>query len=142
MEADIKYFLIMRGIAGSGKTALARKLAGEKGKILSLENLPNNRTIKYKPLTPEEAVLVDTEIFEIFCKEIECETPIIILDRTNLQQWVFKKYSQKAQQAGYIVTQVIMPRISAQEAFTILEGKISLEDLQKMVDFRDHKKKK
>ena len=89
----------MRGLPGSGKSTMAKQLAGETGKILYFENnkvssdLQNNNQI-----TNEENVIKEIEErnFQEFSEEILKGTDILVVDNNNLCESEYLKLIRKA----------------------------------------------
>jgi predicted kinase len=86
----------MRGLPGSGKSTVARQLAGETGKIFALDK--SIADLKKSLLNDQVSVsdIYDNNYKE-FCEEIVKGTEIIVIDNTNLREWEYLKFVQKAQ---------------------------------------------
>jgi broad-specificity NMP kinase len=91
-----KFCYIMRGLPGSGKSTVAQQLAGPNGRIFTLDKT----IVDYKhSLLNEEMSVNDIydKNFEEFCDEINKGTEIIVVDHTNLMEWEYSKFVNKAQ---------------------------------------------
>lgn len=98
---------IMRGIQGSGKSTVARQLAGERGVIHSTDNFfMVNGQFQFNPKKLQE---YHDANFKAFCQSLRAGIEIVICDNTNSQPWHFDRYVKAAEDAEYMVAFVIMP---------------------------------
>ena len=103
----MKVAYIMRGVPGSGKSTIARQLAGENGVIHSTDNyfmVDGEYRIDPKKLREHH----DAN-HKAFCDSITAGFEIVICDNTNTQPWHFKRYVEFAEKAGYLVAFVTIP---------------------------------
>lgn len=103
----MKLAFIMRGIPGSGKSTVARLIAGQYGAIHSTDDL---RTIagEYR-FDPAETRGKHDENFWRFCESVHQHIPVVICDNTNVQRWEYERYIDAARGAGYLVSIVTLP---------------------------------
>jgi len=100
---------IMRGMPGSGKSSLARDLAGDVGHIHSTDELSQvNGKYVFQPSKLGE---LHKQNYDNFVVSLENQVEIVICDNTNMQIWEFKKYVDIAKQFNYRVVIVTMPFI-------------------------------
>ncbi|CDW74100.1 UNKNOWN [Stylonychia lemnae] len=107
--SKFKFCYIMQGLPGSGKSTVARQLAGENGKIFQLD----------KTIVERKKSLVDQDIktlsdiyesiFQDFCQEMQKGTEIIVIDNTNLSEWEYIRFVKKAQLEHFFVSIVALP---------------------------------
>lgn len=99
----------MRGIPGSGKSTVARQLAGTTGVIHSVdEYLYENGEYKFNAAKLPELA---ERVFKDFSESIANGVPIVVYDRGNLTKASFEAYVRVAEKAGYIVSIVTLPKI-------------------------------
>ena len=82
-----KKLYVMRGVAGSGKSFIARKLAGSKGRICSADDSHLDKETGEYNWKPENVKLAHQECRN---KALNCikngDSPVII-DNTNIRRW-------------------------------------------------------
>ncbi len=100
----------MQGLPGSGKSTVAKELAGERGKIISIDKMIVERKRKLVVSKDDQSLeeLYD-EIFKVFCDEITLGTEVIVIDNTNLSEWEYIRFVKKAQQEHFFVSIVTLP---------------------------------
>ena len=108
-----KYWFIMRGLPGSGKSTVARKIAGTEGVVHSTdiylgkgEDEDNFTSAKIKEIHEKN--------FAEFSKSIDAGHGVVVVDHTNVCEWEIQKYSDYASQNNYIVSIVTLPHITAE----------------------------
>src|SRR5258708_3097523 len=110
----MKTAYIMRGVPGSGKSTIAKKLAGEKGVVHSTDSYfyidgayrhDASKLREYHKLN-----------LGAFCASLKADIPIVICDNTNVKYWNFTQYVKAAHEAGYIVAYVTLPHPSPEVA--------------------------
>ena len=111
----MKIAYIMRGISGSGKSTIAKKLAGESGVIHSTDDL--FITDGVYTFNPSQLHKKHAENFTNFCKSIDTGTEIVICDNTNTMHWEYEHYIEAAKKRGYLVAIVAISHPTAEEAF-------------------------
>jgi len=128
---EVKIAYIMRGLPGSGKSTVAKQLAGKTGVIhsndtylivdgkyqYSAEQLPTNRQ----------------KNFSAFKKSLEEGIGVVVCDNTNTKRWEFQNYIEAANQAGYIVAIVQMPHPNLEQAFKRNIHQVPMEILGQML---------
>ena len=115
----------MRGIPGSGKSTVAKKLKGEHGVIHSTDDKFINQEGEYifdKGLLHK----YHNENYDDFCSSkywflwlygnvgVDGGIETVIVDNTNISYKEFSKYQHYATDAGYVVSIVSMPLISVE----------------------------
>uniref|UniRef100_A0A7S3JIW3 ATP-binding protein n=1 Tax=Euplotes harpa TaxID=151035 RepID=A0A7S3JIW3_9SPIT len=114
-EPTLKYCFIMRGIPGSGKSTVAKRLKGTDGVVHSTDSYFINDEGEYvfdKQLLGRHHQLN----YQAFCTSIDEGTECVIVDNINLTDKEYKKYQNYATKKGYIVSFVILPMIPASVA--------------------------
>ena len=89
----------MRGLPGSGKSTVARQLAGERGVVLNLEaNVHRSSQAGSGESYSEPDTMVDIQQKhqEEFQAEVQKGTPIIVIDNTNIQESEYLHYIEYA----------------------------------------------
>jgi len=82
-----KKLYVMRGVAGSGKSFIARKLAGSRGVICSADDShldPETGEYNWKP---ERVKFSHQECRNKALKCVKNGVPIVIIDNTNIKRW-------------------------------------------------------
>ena len=129
----MKVAYIMRGVPGSGKSTVARMLAGEKGVIHSTDNFFYDVDGEYH-FDLEQLQGNHDHNFEAFCHSLSDGIPIVICDNTNVKRCHFERYVEAAKRAGYIVAFVVMTHPKVEVATQRTLHKVSPETIQKMID--------
>ncbi|MCA9363772.1 ATP-binding protein [Candidatus Kaiserbacteria bacterium] len=91
----------MRGVPGSGKSTIARRLAGENGVIHSTDDYFMVDG-EYR-FDPEKLREHHDANHKAFCESVIAGFEVVICDNTNTQPWHFKRYVESAEKAGYMV---------------------------------------
>ncbi|MFH0952355.1 MAG: ATP-binding protein [Patescibacteria group bacterium] len=111
----MKIVYIMRGVSGSGKSTVAKILAGENGVIHSTDDYlsANGKYVHDPALVPG----LHKKNYEAFCRSLRQEIPVVVCDNTNGKRWEFQRYIEAAKKEGYWVAVVTMshpdPEIAA-----------------------------
>ena len=123
--------LIMRGVPGSGKSTVARKLVGEEGIIHSTDRFfYKNGVFEWDPsLLPK----YHDRNYMAFCASLDAGISPVICDNTNVQFWEYERYVNAARNAGYLVAIVVMPHPDPQVAAARTIHGVSAEDIQEML---------
>jgi NEDD4-binding protein 2 len=96
-----KKLVIMRGLPGSGKTTLAKQIAGESGLIYSCDDFFTKDGIyTFNPKKLTESHEWNQQRATISMEKGE---PLIIIDNTNTRKWEAKPYVKSAVDNGYEV---------------------------------------
>ena len=114
-EPLLKFCFIMRGIPGSGKSTVAKKLKGEDGVIHSADALFLNENGDYV-FNRNKLKFNHEQNFDDFKSSIKNGQEKVIVDNTNITEREYKRYAEYAQEHGYIVSYVVMPHIPAKVA--------------------------
>lgn len=105
----MKKVYVMRGIPGSGKSTIARNLAGSTGKIHSTDDyFMKNGEYVFEPKDLRRNHQLN---FEAFKADLALGVSPVIVDNTNTQRWEFQNYVEAAEAAGYEVEVVNIPHI-------------------------------
>ena len=91
--SKFKFCYIMRGLPGSGKSTVAKKLAGPSGKLIQIDKKVHEKikTIVHTPESDEDREIYDI-IFKEFCEELEMGTETIVIDNINLCEWEYLRF--------------------------------------------------
>ena len=107
-QAKFKFCYIMRGMPGSGKSTIAKQLAGTTGVILTLETSVVRNAIKGQSTSDGFEETLDKH-FKEFCDELEKATPIIVVDNVNIRESEYLHFIEEAQKMHYFVSVVSTP---------------------------------
>ncbi len=119
-----KYFVVMRGVSGAGKSTYAKKLQAKVWKyshpprnnafswmnfcaIISADNYFIRPDGKYD-FNPRSLSEAHAWCFAEAKRLMEVGVQVIILDNTNTQKWEFEKYVQLAKDFNYKVKERII----------------------------------
>lgn len=123
---------IMRGVPGSGKSTRARELAGSTGIVHSSDDyFFVDGKYHFDAARLQE---FHDRNFAAFCLSLRRGIPIVIADNTNAKIAYFQRYIEAARQAGYQVTIVPMPHLTAAEASRRTIHAVPVEVIQRMLD--------
>uniref|UniRef100_A0A7S3N2P0 ATP-binding protein n=1 Tax=Euplotes harpa TaxID=151035 RepID=A0A7S3N2P0_9SPIT len=114
-EPKFKYCFIMRGVPGSGKSTVAKRIKGEEGVVHTTDNYFLNENGEYvfdRDLLAEN----HKKNFQAFCKSIDEGVESVIVDNTNTTEREYKRYQEYATEHGYVVSFVVIPHIPASVA--------------------------
>jgi NEDD4-binding protein 2 len=111
----MKLAFVLRGLPGSGKSTVARRLAGEDGVIHSTDNYRYNQQGEYV-FDPEKTFAQHQENFEAFGQSLRQGIEVVVCDNTNTTRSEYERYVKAAQKAGYLVSIVVLPHPSIEEA--------------------------
>ena len=92
-ESRFKFCYILRGLPGSGKTTVAKQLAGNSGTILDLDK---NVHKDGKGQESDDAAKIREKHFDEFCAEIKKGTHIIVVDNMNIVESEYLHLVKKA----------------------------------------------
>ena len=110
-----KYWFITRGLPGSGKSTVARKIAGTEGVVHSTD-IYIDKSEGESTFTSAKMVEIHEKNFAEFSKSIDAGIGVVVVDHTNVWEWEIQKYSDYATQNNYIVSIVTLPHITAEVA--------------------------
>lgn len=99
----------MQGLPGSGKSTVAQRLAGESGKVFTLDKTIASKKQKITHLDQNSIQEIYDQIYQEFCEEIEKGTETIVIDNTNLSEWEYLRFVKKGQKEHYFVSIVALP---------------------------------
>lgn len=127
--------IIMRGVPGSGKTTMAKKLAAEIPGcvIVSADDWFTGADGVYR-FRPDQLKIAHETCRELFAKALLARASVIV-DNTNTQRWEFKSYVDAALMAGYHVEfAVIEPKLSAETYAARCTHGVPVTQIQRMID--------
>ena len=121
----------MRGVPGSGKSTVAKRLANGISRIHSTDDffLIDG---KYH-FDPEQLAENHDRNFKMFCNSLNEDIPIVVCDNTNIKRWEFERYVNAATQAGYFVAFVLMPHPEPELASQRSIHKVPIETIKQMI---------
>lgn len=98
--------ILMRGLPGSGKTYLAKGMAGDHGLIISTNDRFTNHHGEYEfsPGLLEEYEMKNISLVEDAADLLH---PLIIVDNPNIHYWEMNPYFDIAKRYGYAVSTMI-----------------------------------
>lgn len=128
----MKIAYVMRGVPGSGKSALAKTLAGDNGAIHSTDDFFYVDG-EYR-FDGERLRSYHERNFEAFCNSLRNGVQVVVLDNTNTRHWHFERYVVAAQQAGYRVAFVVMPHPTPEVAAQRTLHKVPVQAIAKMIE--------
>lgn len=128
----MKIAYIMRGVPGSGKSTIARQLAGNEGVIHSTDDYFLVDGIYC--FEPRQLKVYHDANYQAFCNSLILGKQTVICDNTNIQRWQFARYVESARQAGYVVVYVILQHPNPQEAANRNVHKVSERVIRRMMD--------
>lgn len=123
---------IMRGVPGSGKSTVARKLAGETGVIHSTDDLfmvDGAYCFERDKLREHH-----DRNYKAFCRSIDTGVETVICDNTNTRLWHYERYVTYAEKEGYIVAIVTMPHPDPKVAAERNHHDVSEHDIRIMIN--------
>ena len=127
--------ILMRGVSGSGKSILAKKLAAaHEGVIYSTDDffmLEGIYTFDPSSLGKNHKMNQDRAIWAM-----QEKTPCIIIDNTNTQAWEMKPYVEAAVELGYEIEIQEPDPVPLEEIMRRQESNknLPLETVQRMFD--------
>ena len=133
MEDKFKYCFIMRGLPGSGKSTVARKIAGPNGVIHSTDTFIEPKSGE-TAFTKAKVVELHDKNFTEFQKSVESDVAMIVVDHTNVCEWEFEKYSEYAKSHNYIVSVVTLPDVTEEDAASRSSHSVSKSKIRGMMD--------
>ena len=115
IQDKFKYWFIVRGLPGSGKTTVAHKIAGTEGVVHSTD-IYIDKTKGEDNFTSKKMTEIHEKNYAAFSKSIDAGVGVVVVDHTNVCEWEVEKYSHYAIDNNYIVSIVTLPHISPEEA--------------------------
>ncbi|MDO8601036.1 MAG: ATP-binding protein [bacterium] len=104
-----KVVFIMRGVPGSGKSSIAREIAHPEGVIHSTDQYFYDAKGEYR-FDPSKLSEYHDKNYDAFCKSLELEKPVVVIDNTNVQRSHFERYVIAAKARGYLVREIEAPK--------------------------------
>jgi predicted ABC-type ATPase len=96
-----KECFILKGIPGSGKSSVAKSIAGEHGTVHEADTY-HYVNGEYK-FDPKNIASCHEQCFEDFKRSVLAGTARVIQSNTNTGKWQYKKYMELAEENGYRV---------------------------------------
>ena len=128
----MKKACIMRGIPGSGKSTMAKELAGSNGVIHCTDDyfmVDGVYRFDFKKIKEYQ-----DKNFEAFCRSLADGIETVICDKTNVQLWQYRDYIKTAEVAGYDVRIISMPHPDPEVAAARNKHGVPLEVIKRMID--------
>jgi predicted kinase len=122
---------IMRGVPGSGKSTVAKMIAGGIGKIHSTDDLFYTEGEYH--FDPAKLSDYHEKNFRAFCQSLEEKNPVVICDNTNIKRWYFARYVEVAKKSGYMVVFVVLPHPDPEIAAKRNLHKVTSDKIRKMI---------
>ncbi len=123
---------IMRGIPGSGKSTIAKKLIHDGGVIHSTDDFFYVNGEYYFDVTKIREY--HNRNFEAFCQSMREGVPVVVCDNTNIMRHYFERYVEAARNAGYIVVFVILPHPDPEVAAQRTLHRVPSELITRMIE--------
>jgi len=98
----MKKVFILRGLPNSGKSTLAKELAGDSGLICEADDYFRNKKGEYN-FNPKELPMAHDKCQKLFRGGLEVGQSPIIVSNTSTQEWEFEEYMADAKMHGYMV---------------------------------------
>jgi tRNA uridine 5-carbamoylmethylation protein Kti12 len=128
----MKMAFIMRGVPGSGKSVVAKYLAGNQGIIHSTDDLRMiNGEYVFDPVRNQQQ---HDQNFANFCQSLDLGVDVVICDNTNITKRDYQRYIDAANNAGYLVVMVVMPHPNLETAANRNSHGVSLEVIRSMFE--------
>ena len=128
----MKVAYIMRGVPGSGKSTIAKQLAGDNGSVHSTDDFFYvDGEYRFNPECLREYHDLN---FEAFRNNLNNGVPVIILDNTNTRRWHFERYVEAAESTGYLVALVVLPHPAPEVAAQRTIHKVPAHAIQRMIE--------
>ena len=127
-----KFAFIMRGVPGSFKTTTAKHLAGQKGRVHSVDSLHTHCGLfLWEDDKAEERYQKN---FEMFRESCQLKVPVVVCDCMNLTKDDYQKYIDVAQEYDYIACTVVMQKPLPKEAADRNEHDVTEEQIRCFLD--------
>lgn len=128
----MKIAYIMRAVPGSGKSTIAKILAGTMGVIHSTdEYFMVDGEYRFDPTLLGR---YHDENFAAFCRSMGAGVPIVICDNTNSAHWHYERYAEAASKAGYKVVYVVIPHPTPEVTASRTIHNVPAHTIQRMID--------
>ncbi|MBI3632964.1 MAG: ATP-binding protein [Candidatus Vogelbacteria bacterium] len=135
-----KYCYIMQGVPGSGKSTVAKQLAGNHGYRSAIhstdEYFMENGVYRFDSTKLSENHRKNLEAFKKSLKELPeppFYTAIVVCDNTNIKRKDRQPYIDAAVAEGYIVAIVTMPHPSPEVAAARNKHGVPVEVIKRMI---------
>ena len=128
----MKIAYIMRGVPGSGKSTVARSIAGEVGIIHSTDDyFHKDGRYDFDPLLLGKYHRENLKAFSAsICKGVS----VVVCDNTNVKREHWEPYAQIACNAGYIVAVITLPHPEPSVAARRNVHNVPERIIQRMID--------
>ncbi|CDW90061.1 UNKNOWN [Stylonychia lemnae] len=104
-----KFCYVMQGLPGSGKSTVAKQLAGQNGKIFSIDKIIMEQKKSHGQVDQKSTQEIYDTIYQQFCDELKNGTECIVIDNTNLSEWEYIRFIKTAQKEHYFSSLVALP---------------------------------
>ena len=98
----MKKVFILRGLPNSGKSTLAKELAGDSGLICEADDYFRDKEGNYN-FNPKELPKAHEQCQDVFQAGLEAGQSPLIVSNTSTQEWEFEQYMADAKMHGYQV---------------------------------------
>lgn len=123
--------VIMRGLPGTGKSTIARMLAGVNGAVHSTDDyFYSNERYRFDERRQAEHHNLN---FRAFVENLKRQVPVVVCDNTNVRHWNYKRYVDAARAAGYQVHIVCMPHVDPSIAWARSRHEVPLRHIELML---------
>ncbi len=126
----MKTAYIIRGIPGSGKSAVSKQIAGSAGRIVSADHY-FEKDGQYR-FVREDLGKAHFKCRVAFTEAIDDEVEVIVVDNTNIKKADYEFYVDYATNRGYAVVTVVVEQMDPQVCFARNTHAVPLEAIQRM----------
>jgi predicted kinase len=126
----MKIAFIIRGVPGSGKSTVAKHLAGGLGRIVSADHY-FEKDGQYR-FVREDLGKAHFQCRVAFTEAVADEVPVIVVDNTNIKKRDYEYYEDFGSRHGYTVVTVVMENMDPVICHARNTHAVPLETIQRM----------